>query len=66
MLQKNKEQLKKYSKLSLIGFIAGMISGFFSTGGGLILVPAFVFIRNRFSKSKRNISILHTSNGFNK
>ena len=44
MLQKNKEQLKKYSKLSLIGFIAGMISGFFSTGGGLILVPAFLYL----------------------
>ena len=29
MLQKNKEQLKKYSKLSLIGFIAGLVSGFF-------------------------------------
>ena len=34
MLKTNKIQLKKYTKLSLIGFIAGLVSGFFSTGGG--------------------------------
>ena len=44
MLEKNKKQLKKYIKLSLIGFIAGLVSGFFSTGGGLILVPAFLYL----------------------
>ena len=27
----------------VIGIIAGLISGFFSTGGGLILVPAFIY-----------------------
>ena len=32
-----KEQ--KFWKNMLIGFFAGMISGFFSAGGGLILVP---------------------------
>ena len=42
---KKLRKLKKYSKLSLIGFIAGMISGFFSTGGGLILVPAFLYFQ---------------------
>ena len=30
--------LKKNIKLALIGMIAGVVSGFFSTGGGLILV----------------------------
>ena len=44
MLQKNKEQFKKYIKLSFIGLIAGLVSGFFSTGGGLILVPAFLYL----------------------
>ena len=57
MLQKNKEQLKKYSKLSLIGFIAGMISGFFSTGGGLILVPAFLYLLEIDSQKARGTSV---------
>ena len=28
----------------VIGFIAGIISGLFASGGGLILVPAYVYI----------------------
>jgi len=31
-------------KKIIIGFIAGIISGMFSAGGGLILVPVFVYI----------------------
>ena len=31
-------------KKILIGLVAGMICGFFSTGGGMILVPAFIYI----------------------
>ena len=31
-------------KKIIIGIIAGLISGIFSTGGGMILVPAFVYI----------------------
>lgn len=31
-------------KKIIIGLIAGIISGFFSTGGGLILVPAFIHL----------------------
>ena len=31
-------------KKIIIGIIAGLISGVFSTGGGMILVPAFLYI----------------------
>ena len=31
-------------KKIVIGIIAGLISGIFSTGGGMILVPAFIYI----------------------
>lgn len=57
MLRENKEQFKKYIKLALIGFIAGLISGFFSTGGGLILVPAFLYLLNIDSQKARGTSV---------
>lgn len=57
MLRENKEQFKKYIKLALIGFIAGLISGFFSTGGGLILVPAFLYLLNIDSLKARGTSV---------
>lgn len=31
-------------KKTLIGLFAGIICGFFATGGGMILVPAFMYI----------------------
>ena len=31
-------------KKIIIGIIAGLISGIFSTGGGMILVPAFLYM----------------------
>ena len=31
-------------KIIITGFIAGIISGLFASGGGLILVPAFIYI----------------------
>lgn len=57
MLKKDKIQLKKYTKLSLIGFIAGLVSGFFSTGGGLILVPAFLYLLEMDSQKARGTSV---------
>ena len=57
MLKTNKIQLKKYTKLSLIGFIAGLVSGFFSTGGGLILVPAFLYLVEMDSQKARGTSV---------
>ena len=57
MLKTNKIQLKKYTKLSLIGFIAGLVSGFFSTGGGLILVPSFLYLLEMNSQKARGTSV---------
>ena len=44
-------------KQILIGLIAGIINGFFATGGGMILVPAFVFLLGMDSKKARGTSI---------
>ena len=38
-------------KKILIGLLAGIISGLFSTGGGMILVPALVYLMD-FEDSK--------------
>lgn len=35
-----KENLKKY----ILGLMAGVVSGFFSSGGGMLLVPFFIHI----------------------
>ncbi len=44
-------------KKIIIGIIAGMISGFFSTGGGMILVPAFIYLIKMNEKEARATSI---------
>lgn len=49
--------LKKYIKQIIIGFLAGMVSGFFSTGGGLILVPAFIYLLNLEPQKARGTSV---------
>ena len=45
--------LKKIS----IGMIAGLISGIFSTGGGMILVPALIYILKMDNVKARATSI---------
>lgn len=45
-------------KKILVGFLAGLISGFFTAGGGLILVPAFVYMLKMNEKTSRATSIL--------
>ena len=44
-------------KKVVIGLLAGIISGFFSSGGGLILVPAFVHILKMDDKMARATSV---------
>lgn len=46
-----------YVKKIVIGLLAGIISGFFSSGGGLILVPAFVHILKMDDKMARATSV---------
>ena len=42
----------------IIGIVAGIISGLFSTGGGMILVPAFIYLLKIDQKKSRATSIL--------
>lgn len=44
-------------KKFIIGLISGIICGFFGTGGGLILVPAFMYILKIDSREARATSI---------
>lgn len=41
----------------IIGLLAGIICGLFGTGGGMILVPAFVYILNVEPKKSRATSL---------
>lgn len=51
------KKLKNYIKQIIIGFLAGLVSGFFSTGGGLILVPAFMYLLEIESQKARGTSV---------
>lgn len=44
-------------KKIIIGFFAGLVSGLFGTGGGLILVPAFVYLLNESEQKARATSL---------
>lgn len=44
-------------KKIIIGIMAGFISGLFSTGGGMILVPAFIYVLNMKSTKARGTSL---------
>ena len=51
-------------KNKIIGIVAGLISGLFGAGGGMILVPAFSIINKMDEKKARATSIfciLHTN-----
>jgi len=44
-------------KKALIGIFAGLVSGLFSAGGGLILVPIYTYILKMEEKNARATSI---------
>ena len=59
-MEKNKTKnfsKKDILKLSTVGIIAGIISGLFSTGGGMILVPAFVHLLDLDDTKSRGTSV---------
>lgn len=41
----------------LIGLLAGVICGLFGTGGGMVLVPAFIYMLNIEPKKARGTSL---------
>ena len=44
-------------KKIVIGLLAGIISGLFSTGGGMILVPAFIYLLKLEDTKARGTSV---------
>ena len=44
-------------ELSIVGILAGIISGLFSTGGGMILVPAFIYLLKLENTKARGTSV---------
>ena len=54
------EKIKKQSlniKTAIIGGLAGIICGLFGTGGGMILVPAFIYMLDIEPKKARATSL---------
>lgn len=48
--------MKKFKK-PIIGLIAGIICGLFASGGGLILVPAFIYLLDKKDKIARGSAV---------
>ena len=46
--------------LVLLGILAGLLSGFFGVGSGIILVPAYVFLFNLLDLPSEIFPILAT------
>ena len=57
--RKNKymEDKEKF-KIAIVGILTGLLCGLFASGGGLILVPAFVYIFKQSEKKARAMSVL--------
>lgn len=55
---KNKTKKSDIIKKVIIGLLAGIISGFFTSGGGMILVPAFIYMLKIDDVKARATSVL--------
>ena len=49
--------MSKIIKKVIIGILAGLVSGLFSTGGGMILVPAFIHLLELDDTKSRGTSV---------
>lgn len=49
--------MKQTIKKIIIGMLAGIVSGLFSTGGGMILVPAFIHLLQLDDTKARGTSV---------
>lgn len=49
---------KEFLYKSLIGFFAGIVSGIFASGGGMILVPAFMYLLKMEDVESRATSVI--------
>lgn len=54
---KNTIDMRNIIKKVIIGLLAGIISGLFSTGGGMILVPAFIHMLELEDTKARGTSV---------
>ena len=49
---------KEFLYKALIGFFAGIVSGFFASGGGMILVPVFIYLLKMGDVEARATSVI--------
>ena len=50
--------MKKITKIILVGLFAGIVSGLFAAGGGMIVVPALIHLFHLEDKKARATSVL--------
>lgn len=51
------KKIKENFKIIIVGIITGVLCGLFASGGGLVLVPAFVYIFKLNEKEARAMSV---------
>lgn len=54
IIPKNKKEI---AKIGTVGILTGLLSGLFASGGGLLLVPAFVYVFKTTEKEARAMSV---------
>lgn len=52
------KNIKEEIKIIIVGTVTGTLCGLFASGGGLVLVPAFVYIFKLTEKEARAMSVL--------